>query len=126
VPNDVGAIVRCCLESLALKSRWVIESLQSLTGQAITTIRIVGGGCRNRSLCQMTADTCGIVVVAGPAEATALGNLMVQTVAAGLIPDIAAGRRALADSVELVYYEPRSRADWDAAFRRFEALLAMV
>ncbi|MBC8076353.1 MAG: rhamnulokinase, partial [Chloroflexales bacterium] len=74
-PSDVGALVRCCLESLALRYRWVIEALEALLGQRLATIRIVGGGSQNRLLCQMTADACGRPVVAGPVEATALGNI---------------------------------------------------
>jgi rhamnulokinase len=123
IPASVGAIVRCCLESLALKYRQVLLALEELTGTPIETIRIVGGGCQNRQLCQFTADACGRAVVAGPVEATALGNLMAQTIAAGLLPDIAAGRRALARSLSLEQYEPRRNSDWDTAYSRFEALL---
>lgn len=126
VPQDVGAIVRCCVESLALKYRWVLAALADVSGQAIHTIRIVGGGSRNRLLCQLTADACGCAVVAGPVEATALGNLLVQAVAAGVFPDIMTGRRALAESLALDHYQPRPSADWDAAYGRFAALVGAV
>lgn len=106
-PASVGAVVRCCLESLALKYRQVIESLEELTGRALPTIRIVGGGSQNALLCQLTADACGRTVVAGPVEATALGNVMVQAIAAGYLPDIAAGRAAVARSVEQRVFTPR-------------------
>jgi rhamnulokinase len=122
-PESVGAIVRCCLESLALKSRWVIEAIERVARLRIDTIRIVGGGCRNQLLCQFTADACGLPVAAGPAEATALGNIMVQAIATGYLPDITAGRAAIAASAERQLYEPGTRGAWDEAFGRFVALL---
>jgi rhamnulokinase len=123
-PTDVGAIVRCCLESLALKYRWVVESLELLTGRSIETVRVVGGGSQNGLLCQLTADACRRPVVAGPVEATALGNMLVQAVATGHLPDIAAGRHAVAASFQQVVYEPRAADDWDAASVGFAALVA--
>jgi rhamnulokinase len=123
VPDGVGAIVRCILESLALKYRWVLQALERVSGQSIATIRIVGGGSHNRQLCQFTADACNLPVVAGPAEATALGNLLVQAIAAGMLPHIAAGRKALADSLVLDHYQPARQADWDAAFTKFNQLV---
>lgn len=126
IPHDAGALVRCCLESLALKYRWVLEAIESLTGQRVQTIRIVGGGSQNALLCQCTADGCQRRVVAGPAEATALGNMLVQAVALGRLPDIAAGRAAAAASIQPVVYEPQPVADWDSAYARFNALLGMV
>jgi rhamnulokinase len=122
-PSSVGALVRCCLESLALKYRWVVESLEELTGCRLDTIRIVGGGSQNALLCQLTADACGRHVVAGPTEATALGNILVQAVTLGLLTDIAAGRSAVARSFEQITYEPRVSADWDAAIVGFDALI---
>jgi rhamnulokinase len=122
-PESVGALVRCCLESLALKYRWVVEALCSLTGRQIDTIRVVGGGSQNALLCRLTADACGRRVVAGPVEATALGNLLVQAVACGHLPDIAAGRAAVAASFEQAIYEPQPSGAWDAALARFDALI---
>jgi rhamnulokinase len=123
-PLAVGAVVRCCLESLALKYRWVVESLEQLTGRTIETVRVVGGGSQNALLCQLTADACRRPVVAGPVEATALGNILVQAVATGHLPDIAAGRRAIAASFQQLVYEPRVTDDWDAAAIGFAALVA--
>lgn len=122
-PHSIGALVRCCLESLALKYRWVVTALEQLTGRTITTIRIVGGGSQNALLCQLSADACGRQVVAGPVEATALGNILVQAVACGLLPDIAAGREAIARSAQQTVYTPHSSAAWEAAVDRFESLL---
>jgi rhamnulokinase len=124
IPVTVGAMVRCCLESLALKYRMVLQALEDLSGQRIDTVRVVGGGCQNALLCQLTADACGREVVAGPVEATALGNLLMQAIAAGELPDIVTGRQVLAESLELQRYEPRATAPWDEAAGRFEKLLA--
>ncbi|MEN9937175.1 MAG: hypothetical protein RLZZ387_3754 [Chloroflexota bacterium] len=124
IPEGVGEVVRCCLESLALKYRWVIEALEMLTGRCIDTVRVVGGGSQNALLCQLTADACRRRVVAGPVEATALGNILVQAVATGQFSDIAAGRAAVAASVSQEVYEPRASGDWDAAIVGFDALVA--
>lgn len=122
-PADVGALVRCCLESLALKYRWVVDTLQALSGRQLDTIRVVGGGSQNALLCQLTADACGRRVLAGPVEATALGNMLVQAVALGLLPDLAAGRAALAAGLPQTVFEPRPSGDWDRALAAFRALL---
>ncbi len=122
-PQDVGAVVRCCLESLALKYRWALDALESLIGRRLEVIRIVGGGCQNRLLCQFTADACQRPVVAGPVEATALGNLMLQAIARGHLDDVAAGRRAIGASVERQRFEPRPNAAWEERYGRFRELL---
>lgn len=123
IPEGVGALARCCLESLALKYRWTIEAIEVLTGRTIETIRIVGGGSQNAFLCQLTADACGRTVVAGPTEATSLGNCLVQALARGLLPDLAAGRRAIAASIEQRTYSPGERALWDSAYAVFVGYL---
>jgi rhamnulokinase len=123
-PETVGAVVRCCLESLALRYRQTLADLEQLVGHSLEVVRIVGGGSQNRLLCQMAADACGIPVVAGPVEATALGNLMVQAIATGDLDDVAAGRAAVAASVTLDSYEPQPGAAWDAALSRLSDLAA--
>jgi rhamnulokinase len=122
-PESVGELVRCCLESLALKYRWVMSALEELLGRKLETIRVVGGGSQNEVLCRLTADACGRVVIAGPVEATALGNILVQAIARGHLPDVAAGRRAIAASVEQTTYQPAPSSDWNEAFSRFDWLL---
>lgn len=122
-PRDEGEVIRCCLESLALKHRWVVESLEEVTGRRIDTLRVVGGGSRNRLLCRLTAEACGRRVVAGPVEATALGNVLVQAVATGHLPDVAAGRQVIARSEPQEVYEPGTSAGWDAAYARLLACL---
>jgi rhamnulokinase len=83
----------------------------------------VGGGCQNRMLCQFTADACELPVVAGPVEATAMGNLMVQAIAIGYLPDVAAGRRAVGASARRETYEPQNAPAWRDAYARFTRLL---
>jgi rhamnulokinase len=122
----VGEIVRCCLESLALKYRYTIEGLERLSGTRFNTIRIVGGGSQNHLLNQFTADACGKSVVAGPVEATALGNIMVQAIASGHLATIQEGREAVARSVELKTYEPHSSQAWNNAYERFLKVIAKV
>jgi rhamnulokinase len=122
-PESDGELVRCCLESLALKHRWVLAALEELTDRRLDTIRIVGGGSQNEMFCQLTADACQCTVVAGPVEATALGNILVQALAGGYVPDIAAGRRGVAASEEQEIFEPRDSDDWDVVITRFDELL---
>jgi rhamnulokinase len=123
-PQGVGDVVRACLESLALKYRWVLMCLEELAGHRLDTIRIVGGGSRNQLLCQLTADACDRPVVAGPVEATALGNVMVQSIATGHLQDIAVGRRAVAASIEQTIYRPHPSTGWHDAFARLEQLMS--
>jgi rhamnulokinase len=124
IPEDVGPMVRCCLESLALKYRLVVEQLATLTGHSLDVIRIVGGGSQNALLCQLTADACRRPVVAGPVEGTALGNIMVQAIATGHLASLAAGRHAVAASEPQMTYTPGDSSDWDAAMVGFEALVS--
>ena len=116
-------MVRCILESLALKYRWVLERLDSLLGRRTQVIHVVGGGARNRLLCQFTADATGRTVVAGPAEATAVGNILVQAMARGHLSGLAEAREMVGRSFDLQTYYPRRTADWDDAYQRFMRLM---
>jgi rhamnulokinase len=119
VPETVGEIVRCSLEGLALRYRWVLGALEELTGEKLETMRIVGGGSQNRMLSQLAADACGRPVVTGPVEATALGNVMVQAIATGHLSNVAEGREAIAASIEQEIFEPGRLDGWDEAYDRF-------
>jgi rhamnulokinase len=123
-PESAGAVARCCLESLALKYRWVVEALERVAGVRIETIRVVGGGSQNRLLCQFTADACRRPVVTGPVEATALGNVMIQAIATSHLPDLAAGRRAVAASIGQSTFEPGASEAWEQTYGRFVGLLS--
>ena len=124
VPETAGEIARCIFESLSFTYREVVENLERITGRDLTTVRIVGGGSLNRFLCQMTADAWGREVVAGPVEAAALGNAMVQAVATGHLSSIAEGKAALEQSVEYQTYSPAQGPAWREAFERYEAVVA--
>jgi rhamnulokinase len=121
-PETMGEFARCCFESLSLAYWSALTALRSLTGRDIRTIRVVGGGCLNTFLCQMTADACGCTVVSGPAEASALGNVMVQAVAVGELETIAAGRASVGESLELVTYTPTRGDGWAEAQKRYGKL----
>jgi rhamnulokinase len=118
-PSDAGEILRCALESLALKYRWVLEKLEAIRGRAIDVIHVVGGGARNQTLCQFTADATGTLVIAGPIEATAIGNIAVQAIASGLIESISEARVVVRRSFNVITYEPQNSAGWDEAYERF-------
>lgn len=117
-PSEPGAIVRCALESLALKYRWVLERLETVTGQRLDPIHIIGGGAQNVLLNQFTADATGRTVVAGPVEATAIGNLLVQAIALGHLGSLADARALVRRSFTPQVYAPHPSADWDAAYAR--------
>lgn len=115
IPATHGAIVRCALESLALKYREVLGKLERLGGGRIEQIHIVGGGSQNELLCQMTADACERPVLAGPMEATAIGNVLMQAIAAGEVADVEAAREVVRRSFDPVAYRPRSGGAWARA-----------
>ena len=129
-PETVGEVVRCCLESLALRYRWVVNALEDLLssvdgqpGARLRVIRVVGGGSQNWLLNQFTADACQRAVVSGPAEAATLGNIMLQAVATGHLSSVAEGRAAIAASAPQEHFEPRAGAGWDEAYGRFLRLV---
>lgn len=119
VPAGPGAFVRCILESLALEYRWVAERLEELIGQALRTIHVIGGGARNPLLNQFTADATGRLVLAGPVEATALGNVLVQLMAGGHVTSLAEGRDLVRRSFPVETYEPHPTEPWETAYRRY-------
>lgn len=105
--TDKGQMVRTILESLADKYCTVLKKLESLTGVEVKTLHLVGGGIKNEMLCRLTADATGKRVVAGPVEATASGNILIQAIASGQVADIAAARKIVADSFEMITYMPK-------------------
>ena len=119
VPSTRGGLVRCVLDSLALKYRQVLDQLASVRGSRATVVHVVGGGAKNALLCQLTADATSLPVVAGPAEATSIGNILVQAIAAGAIGSVADGRRLVRQSFDPARFEPEGPEGWDRAYRRF-------
>ena len=122
VPEGAGQMIRCALESLALKYRKVLNGLEELTGVKVEVVHIVGGGCQNQLLNQFTANACQVPVVTGPVEATALGNVLVQARSAGAFATLSDLRDVSRASSEIARYEPTDSAAWTDAFARFEAL----
>lgn len=120
IPASDGAVIRCALESLAMRYRQVLGWLEELTESSIKTIHIVGGGTQNEQLSQMAASACRCQVIAGPVEATALGNTMVQAISSGAVGSIAEARRIIAASFAVKSYDPIDPAPWDDAFARFQ------
>ncbi|PQV64705.1 rhamnulokinase [Abditibacterium utsteinense] len=121
VPETPGEIVRCCLDSLALKYRWTFERLQEVRGERLEKLYIVGGGTQNELLCQLTADCLGIETICGPVEATAAGNILVQAMARGEIGGLDEIRAVVRNSFEFKTYvpNPTHKAVWDEKFARF-------
>jgi rhamnulokinase len=118
-PVEPGTVVRCALESLALRYRWVLERLEEMLGHRLEVIHVVGGGSQNALLCQFTADACNRRVLAGPVEATAIGNVLVQAIGLGLLGSLADAREIVRRSFEVRAYEPRSPESWQGPYNRF-------
>ncbi len=124
VPETVGQIMRTIYESLALKYRYVLDSLLKISGRQVDRIHIIGGGVQNTLLCQMAADATGRTVIAGPVEATALGNAFVQFIAVGELDNIAQAREILSRTAGTLHYEPKHVAAWEDVYQqRFRALV---
>jgi rhamnulokinase len=121
-PGSFGAFVRCCLESLALLYRKTLREIELLTDARIGVIHVVGGGSKNDLLNQFTANACGVPVRAGPGEATALGNVLVQAITLGTIYSLEAARDLVLRSSDIRTFAPRDRAEWGRAAMRFDKL----
>lgn len=119
VPESEGAVARCALESLALTYRKTLEQLEKILGRRLGPVHLVGGGTQNNLLCQFAADATGRTVIAGPAEATAIGNVMMQAMATGHIKSLEQGRAIIAKSFDVAIYEPSRTDDWDKAYKIF-------
>jgi len=119
VPETKGAIIRSVLESLALKYRQVFDELANLTGRKIETIHIMGGGSRNNLLNQFTANATDLPVLAGPVEATVLGNALVQLITLGEIRDLTEGRQIVAKAGGMKRYQPCDQREWNESYERF-------
>lgn len=119
VPETIGEVVRCIDESLALKYRKALEEIEDCTGKYYDTIYMVGGGTQSKLLCQFTANSCGRRVVAGPIEATVLGNLALQLVAVGELKSLQDARNLIANSQDIEIYEPQDIEQWNKAYEKF-------
>ena len=122
-PETLGEIVRAVEESLAFKYRWAIEKIEAAVGKKLPVINIVGGGSQDDLLCRFTANACGRPVLAGPTEATALGNVMVQLLADGALSSLEEGRRLVAASFPPVWYQPEDTVLWNERYGEFRSVL---
>lgn len=122
-PATPGQFIRCCLESLALTYRHTLLSLQNVLDRNYEVLHIVGGGSKNQLLNQMTADALGIRVVAGPDEATAAGNILVQAMGAGHVADLAQIRSVVRNSFRPTEFQPQNCPSWAAAYERYLKLI---
>ncbi len=123
VPESVGETLRCVLESLALKYRMVVEQLEGASGKPVEVIHIVGGGSQNPLLCQMAADATGRLVLAGPVEATALGNGLAQLIGRGELAGLDEARTVVRTSLPPARYDPRRGMGWEEAYGRFVGMV---
>lgn len=119
IPETIGQLVRCIYESLALKYRLAIEQIGECTGKKFDVLHLMGGGTKDGFLCELTAQSLGIPVIAGPIEATALGNIMLQLIALGEIESIEKGRKIIAETEKVKIFEELHTNDWDEAYERF-------
>ncbi|MBQ2215332.1 MAG: rhamnulokinase, partial [Prevotella sp.] len=124
VPETPAEICRCIFDSLALRYRQVFTWLAEFASFPLDTLHIIGGGSLNKYLNQFTANSLGVTVYAGPQECTAIGNIMLQAKAMGLVKDIWEMRAIIANSIELVKYTPTDKAAWDAAYEKYLSIIS--
>ena len=122
IPETKGEIARCIYDSLVLKYKFTIKQIESVTGIKIEKLHIIGGGAHNKIMNQLTADAIGIPVFAGPTEATAIGNVMMQAKAIGAVNSLSEIREVVRNSFEVTEYKSSPKLDWDAAYTKFEKL----
>lgn len=118
-PHTHGELIRCIYDSLALKYRYTLEQIKEVSDQPIEVIHIIGGGANNHFLNQLTADATGLRVIAGPTEATAIGNILIQAKSLGYVGSVKEIRQIIANSFELVQFIPSEELDWDDAYNRY-------
>lgn len=119
VPETIGQLVRCIYESLAMKYRLALEQIGKCTGKKFDVLHLMGGGTKDGFLCELAAQSLGIPVIAGPIEATALGNIVLQLIALGEIESIEKGREIIAENEKVKTFNEEHTPDWDEAFKRF-------
>ncbi|HAQ19647.1 MAG TPA: rhamnulokinase [Prolixibacteraceae bacterium] len=122
-PCNHGETIRCIYDSLALKYRYTLRQIRNVSDQPIEIIHIIGGGANNHFLNQLTADATGLLVIAGPTEATAIGNIMVQAKALGYVGSLSEIRQIVANSFDLAEFSPSLELDWDGAYDRFMGIM---
>lgn len=122
VPETKGDVVRCIAQSLAFRYRYTVEGMEAVTGKKYDVIHIVGGGIKDKMICQFTANATKRTVEAGPIEATSIGNVLVQTMAMGGVKDLNEARKIVKNSFDIAKYEPQDSAQWDAAYEKWKEI----
>ncbi len=125
IPESIGDISRCIYESLALRVRFNLNFLEKLTREKIELLYIVGGGTKNSMLCQWTSNATGIPVIAGPTEATAIGNLLMQLKNTREIKNLEEGRKITYESSDICHYEPKNKEEWDEKYNNYLNIVLM-
>ncbi len=120
MPETKGEVVRCIAESLAFKYRQTVEGMEDVTGNKYNVVNIVGGGIKDKMICQFTANATKRVVSTGPVEATSIGNVIVQAMAMGAIKDINEGRKVVRNSFDIKTYEPQDSEKVGCCLRKVE------
>ncbi len=124
VPETKGAVIRCIAESLAFRYRYTVEGMEEVTGNKYSVINIVGGGIKDKMICQFTANATKRIVSTGPVEATSIGNIVVQGIAMGAIKDLNEGRKIVRRSFDITEYQPQDSEAWDAAYEHWKEIIA--
>jgi len=106
-----------------MKYRYTLNALEDITGKKYNSMHVVGGGTKDNFLCQLAANACKIPVIAGPIEATVLGNAVNQLMASGDVADLAEARKVISNSFDTIRYEPKDTADWDSAYENFVKII---
>ncbi len=119
IPETTGAVIRCIYESLAMKYRYAMEQISENTGKTFNVLHLLGGGTKDSFLCSMTADSLGFDVVAGPTEATALGNIILQLIALGEIDSIKTAREIIRKTEKVKTYKPVHHTEWQAGYEKY-------
>lgn len=125
VPETKGEIVRCIAQSLAFKYRQTVENMEDVTGRSYKVINIVGGGIKDKMICQFTANATGRIVETGPVEATSIGNVIMQAMAVGAIKDLDEGRKIIKNSFDITRYEPQDSSEWEKAYEKWCEIIKM-
>ena len=124
VPQTTGAIIRAIAESLAFRYRSTVEGMEDVTGKKYSVINIVGGGIKDKMICQFTANATNRTVSTGPVEATSIGNIVVQGIAMGAIKDLKEGRQIVRNSFDITEYKPENTEAWDEAYAKWKEIIS--
>jgi rhamnulokinase len=126
IPATKAAIARCIYDSLALKYKYTLEQIEKIIRKPVERIHIIGGGANNRFLCQLTADATGLPVIAGPVEATAIGNILMQARGMGYVESLREMRTIVSESCDMIQYLTSKTHDWQENYFRFKLMIQSV